>query len=69
MDLPEVEVWDYSIQGFISHIKCPGERRVRVDYHGSLSNLDVFEVQRTTGGEFMVLNAERPLVDWRIDLS
>lgn len=67
--LPEVEVWDYETQCFIPHIKCPGEKRVRVDYHGDLNNLDVFAVAREETGEFWVLEPYRPLKDWLIHYS
>lgn len=63
----QVEVWDYYGQKFIAHIPCPGEERVRVDYHGPLSNLGVFEVTRD-GDIFYPVNPHRPL-DWRIDYS
>ena len=64
----DVEVWDYSRQAFFPHYACPGEKRVRVDYHGNLSNLAVFEVKRD-GDKFVVINPHSPLQDWRIDLS
>ena len=68
MTLPEVEVWDYEAQAFFPHIRCPGEKRVRVDYHGNLANLAVFEVRRD-GDMFFVLDGNRPLTDWGISLS
>lgn len=64
---PQVAVWNYASQMFISHIDCPGEQRVRVDYHGDLSDLDVFSVERREKGMFVVNT--RPLSGWRIDLS
>lgn len=63
----QVAVWDYAAQTFIQHIPCPGERRVRVDYHGNLLNLDVFEVRRE-GNLVYPVDGTKPL-DWRIDLS
>ncbi len=67
-DAVEVEVWDYSAQDFIESYRCTGERRVRVDYHGDLSDLAVFEVKRQ-GPEFIILDGNKPLKDWRIDLT
>ena len=67
--LPEVEVWDYSKQEFIHSIKCPGEKRVRVDYFGDMENLAVFEVIRGDGAVFYPVDGNRPLSDWAIDLS
>lgn len=67
-DGTQVEVWDYSRQKFFPHYRCPGEKRVRVDYHGNLSNLAVFEVTRD-GDTFIPVNPHSPLKDWRIDLS
>lgn len=64
----QVEVWDFKNQKFVPHIPCKGEKRVRVDYHGDLSDLAVYEVWRS-GDEFFVLQPARPLRDWRIDLS
>lgn len=64
----QVEVWNYATQSFIPHFGCPGEKRVRVDYHGSLADLAVFEVTRD-GEQFFVVDPQRPLNDWRIDYS
>lgn len=65
----QVEVWDYGAQAFVESFPCPGEKRVRVDYFGDLSNLAVFEVTRGEGREFFVIDGNRPLADWRISLS
>lgn len=68
--LPEVEVWDYLNQCFINHIPCPGEKRVRVDYFGDLSDLAVFEVRREEGSRvFFPVDGNNPLRDWQIDLT
>jgi len=64
----QVEVWNYATQSFIAHIPCPGEKRVRVDYHGSLHDLAPFEVHRD-GEQFFVINPQQPLEDWRVDYS
>lgn len=68
-DLPQVEVWDYEAQHFISSIPCSGEKRVRVDYFGNMDNLDVFEVRRGEGREFYSVDGTRPLKDWEISLT
>lgn len=67
----QVEVWDYAAQKFIPHFSCPGEQRVRVDHHGSLSDLAVFEVDRDTLNPevFFVVSPHQPLNDWKIDYS
>lgn len=64
----QVEVWNYATQSFIPHFSCVGEKRVRVDYHGSLEDLAIFEVHRD-GDEFFVLDGNKPLIDWRVDYS
>jgi hypothetical protein len=68
-DAVEVEVWNYASQDFFPSIRCPGERRVRVDYYGPLSDLAVFKVTRIAGRGFMVQDGNGPLEDWHIDWS
>ena len=65
--LPEVAVWHYGKQTFVSHIPCEGEKRVRIDVHDSLDNYDVFPVETRNGMVFT--KSDKPLTDWRIDLS
>lgn len=70
----QVAVWDFSGQTFISHIDCPGYKRVRVDYYGDLANLAVYEVeyldeQKTHFNVVIVDGMPKRLDDWRIDLS
>ena len=68
--LIDVEVWDYVEQDWFPSIKCPGEKRVRVDYFGDLENLAVFQVERLSKTTFMAVGEPPvPLKDWRIDLS
>lgn len=64
-----VAVWDYWLRRWIPHYACPGEQRVRVDYHGSLDNLAVFEVTIAEDGLITPVNPNQRLADWRIDLS
>lgn len=65
----EVEVWDRAAQAFFPCIRCAGEERVRVDYHGDLGNLNVYEVIRSEDGkEFRVVDG-RSALHWQIDLS
>lgn len=67
----EVEVWDYVAKNWVSHIPCPGFKRVRVDYYGDLSNLEVYEVIRRSNG-FDLASKEyppKPLTGWQIDYS
>ena len=72
-DNTEVEVWDYRAQQFIPSIRCPGEKRVRVDVFGEdwSEGLAVFEVRRDpdASGVFYPIDGSKPLKDWRIDLS
>lgn len=68
LDLPQVGVWDYARAAWFPHISCPGEKRVRVDYHGDLGNLAVFELKQQ-GEHLYPVNPHSPLQDWRIDLS
>lgn len=65
----DVQVWDYENQCFIWHIPCPGEKRVRVDHFGDLSDLAVFEVVNNPDGSFNVIDGNRPLKDWEISYS
>jgi len=63
----EVEVWDYEAQCFVP--SWPGgEKRIRVDHHGSLSDLAVFEVIRDEES-FQIVDGNRPLRDWNIVYS
>ena len=44
-DSIQVAVWSYPDQEFIIPIRCENEKRVRVDYFGSLEDLDVFQIE------------------------
>lgn len=68
-DAVEVEVWDYAGQCFIQSWRCAGERRVRVDHHGPLTDLAVFEVTRLHGALFQVADGNKPLANWLIDYT
>lgn len=72
-NLPDVAVWHKYQRCFIPHIKCEGERRVRIDVHDSLECYEVYEV---TSPDPNPMNARevtpvtsRPLTDWQIDYS
>jgi hypothetical protein len=71
--LPDVAVWHYPSQQFITHIPCEGERRVRIDVHDSLDNYAVFEVTSNNPNPMsareVTLVSDQPLTDWQIDLS
>lgn len=67
-DKLEVEVWDYRNQEFVRSWRCPGERRVRVDYFGNLDDLALFEVTREDD-TFKAIDGNKPLARWLIDLT
>lgn len=73
--LPTVAVWSYDRQDFIEHAHCEGEKRVRIDVHDSLTNYAVFEVRLDSGqkpgeaGGMVTVLDDKPLTDWRIDLT
>jgi hypothetical protein len=70
-DQVDCEVWNYESQEFIRSFRVPGEKRVRVDYFGDLSDLDVFEVRRDPVDPrvFYPLDGNKPLAGWVISLS
>ncbi len=69
-DLTDVEVWDFVNQCFVKSYRCEGEKRVRVDYEGGISNLTVYSVYRDEADPriFRILDS-KPLADWKIDLT
>lgn len=71
--LPDVAVWHYGRQEFIAHIPCEGEKRVRIDVYDGLENYAVFEVTsddpNPLNPRMVNIVSDKPLTDWRIDLS
>lgn len=61
-----VQVWDYTRKQFTPSIRCPGEKRVRVDVYQPLEDLAVYEVKTNPNGSFYPIGL---LEDWSISLS
>ena len=59
-------------QEFIIPIRCENEKRVRVDYFGSLEDLDVFQIEIVNNDGVNItynLVSDKPLRDWVISYS
>jgi hypothetical protein len=68
-DLTDVGVWDYAGQCWVHSHRCPGERRVRVDQHGPLTNYAVFRLVTDDYGRLRAEDDPRPLPGWRVDYT
>jgi hypothetical protein len=72
-ELPDVAVWHYPTQQFITHCPCPGEKRVRIDVHDDLENYAVYAVEsddpNPMNARAIRILSPQPLADWAIHLT